>query len=488
MIQSESDENPKLPVGETYHSPKPEQTISREFRAPDIRLKLRFFPPAVTLVLGMAILLFMGFALLLMPICRVDDGPVNYFHVFFTASSAITVTGLVVVETSTYWTFYGQAVICLMILIGGLGWMTFAGSILAGLKLVRLGPRISISQRLAFQEAVGASTTGETISKLRDALIIASVLQLIGGLLLSYHFKNNLGMDLLESLWHGFFQAISAFNNAGFTTIRDSNSLSMFSNNYFVLIIMGSLIMLGGLGFQVMRDLLLFKWVNRVHVDTKIVVTLSVILWVLGSVVILALENNSSHFQAIPLSEKIINSSFQSVTARAAGFSTIPFYEVVPATSFIVMLLMFIGTASASTGGGIRLNTLGILLSTALASVRGREHVTCFRREIDSRQVNRAITITFFASALVFTVAFILSFTEQGGLKFIYLLFEVCSAVGTVGLSSGITPGLSAVGQIMIIITMFAGRLIPLVLGLSLIDKERKPTPYRYPQERVRIG
>jgi trk system potassium uptake protein TrkH len=246
--------------------------------------------------------------------------------------------------------------------------------------------------------------------------------------------------------------------------------------------------MLGGLGFQVMRDLLLFKWVNRVHVDTKIVVTLSVILWVLGSVVILALENNSSHFQAIPLSEKIINSSFQSVTARAAGFSTIPFYEVVPATSFIVMLLMFIGTASASTGGGIRLNTLGILLSTALASVRGREHVTCFRREIDSRQVNRAITITFFASALVFTVAFILSFTEQGGLKFIYLLFEVCSAVGTVGLSSGITPGLSAVGQIMIIITMFAGRLIPLVLGLSLIDKERKPTPYRYPQERVRIG
>ena len=152
------------------------------------------------------------------------------------------------------------------------------------------------------------------------------------------------------------------------------------------------------------------------------------------------------------------------------------------------MLLMFIGTASASAGGGIRLNTLGVLLATIAASIRGREHVTCFGREIDSRQVNRAITITLFAGLFVFLVAFILSFTEQGGLKFIYLLFEACSAVGTVGLSAGITPNLSSIGQLLIILTMIIGRLGPLVLGLSLIDKERKATQFRYPQERVRIG
>lgn len=488
MTQSGSDETPKQTKGDTYHTPKPEQTTPREFRAPDLQGRMRFFPPAVTLILGMLLLLITGFCLLLLPICRVSNEPINYFHVFFTASSAITVTGLVVVETSSYWTFYGQAVICVMILIGGLGWMTFAGSILAGLRFVRLGPRISISQRLAFQEVVGASTIGETVSKLREAFIIATVVQLLGGLLLSYHFRYSMNMDIFESFWHGFFQAISGFNNAGFTTIEGSRSLSSFSKDYFVLIVMGSLIMVGGLSFQVMRDLILLRWVNRVHVDTKIVIFLSVVLWIMGSIVIIALENDSPHFDTMSFGEKVLNSTFQAITARAAGFSTISFYDVVPATSFIVMLLMFIGTASASAGGGIRLNTLGVLLATIAASIRGREHVTCFGREIDSRQVNRAITITLFAGLFVFLVAFILSFTEQGGLKFIYLLFEACSAVGTVGLSAGITPNLSSIGQLLIILTMIIGRLGPLVLGLSLIDKERKATQFRYPQERVRIG
>ncbi|MDE2802158.1 MAG: Trk family potassium uptake protein, partial [Chloroflexota bacterium] len=384
----------------------------------------------------------------------------------------------------THWSFAGQAIIWLLILVGGLGWMTMAGFI-----YILLGQRITLPQRMAFREGLGDTRIGGILRAIRNLMVTALALQLVGGVILTINFAASLDMSLPEAAWHGVFQAVSGFNNAGFTTLPDSQSLSAFREDLVTLGVMAFLIMLGGLSFAVISDLVRVRRFSRFSLDTKIIVVASVALWALGALVVFGFEyDRPETLGAMPLGQKVVHAAFESITARAAGFSTINTGVLNSATIFFIMGLMFIGTASASAGGGIRLNTLGVVVATIVASIRGQDHVTAFGREVSPFQVHRAIAVTILGFLLVFVVAFILTGTESGHESFINLLFEVFSAVGTVGLSTGITPDLSVVGQLMIIVTMVVGRIGPLALGLALVHHEGRSPLYRYPTERVRIG
>jgi trk system potassium uptake protein TrkH len=474
--------------------PKPGDQVVRRPRPEEIRpttlsVPLRASRPHLlnspfTLLIGLAILIAIGTALLLFPFANTTGEWTPFMVSFFTATSAATVTGLIVVDTPVYWSTTGQAIIWVLILVGGLGWMTMAGFI-----YILLGQRITLTQRLAFRESLGTTRIGGILRTIRNLMVTALLLQLIGGVLLAIKFQNTFDWGWPKAIWHGLFQAVSGFNNAGFTTIPNSDSLSAFQQDLFTLGVMAVLIMLGGLSFAVMAELVRVKRFSRFSLDTKIIVAASVVLWVIGAIIVFTLEyDNSDTLGPMSFGQKIVHATFESITARAAGFSTMGTGLLGPATLFFIIGLMFIGTASASAGGGIRLNTLGVIVATVFSSVRGREQVNAFGREIPPNQVHRAMTVVALGLLFVFIVAFVLTGTEGGQTNFLNLLFEAVSAVGTVGLSTGITSDLSTIGRLLIIVTMVVGRIGPLALGLALVHHEGRVPLYRYPSERVRIG
>lgn len=455
-------------------------TIRIPLRAP----RLRPINSPITLIGGLTALIVIGTVLLMLPFASASGEWSSFMDALFTATSAATVTGLVVVNTPTHWSFAGQAIIWLLILVGGLGWMTMAGFI-----YILLGQRITLPQRMAFREGLGDTRIGGILRAIRNLMVTALALQLVGGLLLTVNFAASLDVSVGEAAWHGVFQAVSGFNNAGFTTLPNSESLSAFQDDMVTLGIMAFLIMAGGLSFAVISDLVRVRRFSRFSLDTKIIVMASVGLWALGALVVLGFEyDRPETLGGMPLGQKFVHAAFESITARAAGFSTINTGVLNSATIFFIMGLMFIGTASASAGGGIRLNTLGVVAATIIASIRGQDHVTAFGREVSPFQVHRAIAVVTLGFLLVFVVAFVLTGTESRHESFINLLFETFSAVGTVGLSTGVTPDLSVVGRLLIIVTMVVGRIGPLALGLALVHHEGKTPLYRYPRERVRIG
>ena len=464
--------------------PRPQEirptTLSVPLRAPRPHLLNSPF----TLLAGLTLLIAVGTVLLLFPFANTKGEWTPFMVSLFTAASAATVTGLIVVDTPVYWSTAGQAIIWVLILVGGLGWMTMAGFI-----YILLGQRITLPQRMAFRESLGTTRIGGIVRTIRNLMITVLLLQALGGVLLAIKFQNSFDWGWPEAIGHGFFQAVSGFNNAGFTTIPDSASLSAFQSDLFTLGVMAVLIMLGGLSFVVMAELVRVRRFSRFSLDTKLIVTASVVLWVIGALVVFALEYDSeSTLGPMSFGQKVVHATFESITARAAGFSTIGTGILGSATLFFIIGLMFIGTASASAGGGIRLNTLCVVVATILSSIRGKDQVTAYGREIAPTQVHRAITVVALGILFVFVVAFILTGTERADIRFINLLFEAVSAVGTVGLTTGITPDLSTIGKLLIIVTMVVGRIGPLALGLALVHHEGQAPLYRFPRERVRIG
>ena len=453
-------------------------------RMPAARLETRNLASPRTLLYGFAFLIGVGTLLLALPFSSADGTYTDAVDALFTATSAATVTGLIVTDTPMYWSTTGHAIILALVLIGGTGWLT-----LAGFMLILLGQRLTLQQRLALRNSLGTHHLGGVVGLLRMIMLTFLGLQIVGGIALGLHFRNTFDWEWGEAFWQGFFHAISAFNNAGFTILEGSESLSYFASDIIVVCVMGLLIVLGGLSFPVMAEVIRIRRFARLALDAKIVVALSLLLWVLGAVVIFAMEyNEPGTLGPLSLGDKALNAVFQSVTARAAGFSSVDVGLLVPSTAFFIIGLMFIGTASASVGGGIRLNTLGVLLAAVWSSFQGREQVTCFGRELSAEQVHRAIAVTAFAFFFVFLVAFILIFTEDRRGQFIDFLFEAVSAIGTVGLSRGVTPTLSIPGELLIILSMLIGRLGPLMLALMVSQRELHPPLYRYARERVTIG
>ena len=469
--------------------PRPGDRVVRHPREEEIRpLHIAVAPPRVPpkkfgspymLMGGFALLIGVGTLLLLLPFTNTQGGMTPFMDALFTAASAVTVTGLVVVDTSTYWSFSGQVVIMLLIFTGGLGIMTSATFL-----LIIIGQRITLANRLLMRESLGVNQLGGLIRLTLKIVFVVVAIQIVGFLVLFLRLFSE--YPVATALWQASFHAVSGFNNAGFVIFPDSQSLSAFQRDYGLLIPMMILIILGTLSYSVMLDIVGYRRFNRYTLDTKLVVTATTALLLVGALVILVAEYaNSATFGSLTVWTKILNAFFHSASGRTAGFTTVDFGDMEQHSNFFMIGMMFIGGASASTAGGIKVNTFAVLLAAVLSSIGGKTHATAFGREIPQPQVYRALTVLLLGMVMVFAVAFFLTISE--GFPFIQILFETVSAFATVGLSTGITNELSQLGRLIIILTMFLGRIGPLTLALVLAQRE-EAAPYRYAEERVKIG
>jgi trk system potassium uptake protein TrkH len=387
----------------------------------------------------------------------------------------------VVLDTGTYWSGFGQAVILGLIQAGGFGFMTSSTLLL----VLLVGRRTRLRDRVLVQETMGVTQLGGAMSLVRRVAGFTLIAELVGAAVLAVGFLAD-GQAADTSLWWGLFHSISAFNNAGFDLMGDFQSMTAFADHYLILGVLGVLILVGGLGYAIVGDVTAKRRWTRLALETKVVLLTTLALLVGGSLAIGALEwNNPATLGALPEGQRPLNAVFESITLRTAGFSAIDTGGLLDPTLFVVMALMFIGGASGSTAGGIKVNTFGVLLIAIVSTVRGRPSAEAFGRRINHAVVYRALSVALLSIAFVFAVGLALTLTT--GATFVQVIFEAISAFGTVGASTGITPQFDDPARLVLIGAMFAGRLGPLTLVLALAARSR-PTAYRPAVESIRIG
>ncbi len=459
--------------------PRQQELTPLRIPAPTPRQPGRKFESPLVLLFGLGSLIAIGTTLLWLPFFNTTGGFTPFLTALFTATSAITCTGLVIMDTATFWNRAGQGVIMALIFVGGLGFMSAATFL-----LVIITQRISIANQLIMREFVGVRYLGGLARLAIQIASVSLILQLAGAALFLWRLLPLFNPG--QALWQATFLSVSAFNNAGFSIVPDSDNLTRFQGELWILGTVAALIILGGISYSVVADIVRNRRFKRFTLDTRLVLVVSMILWVVGGLVIFASEfNNADTLRSLPMGERVANSFFTSVTPRTAGFNTIDFSRTELHTNIFITGLMFIGAASGSTAGGIKVNTLAVLLVAVMASIQGKAQATVFGREIPASQIQRALAVAFLSISFVFFVAFLLVMTER--IPFDRLLFETVSAFGTVGLSTGITHVLSPWGKTLILITMFIGKIGPLTIALALAQRQQHAI-YRYSQERVRIG
>lgn len=436
-------------------------------------------PPRV-LVTGFALLILLGALLLTLPIATQDGLSLSFLNAVFTSTSAVCVTGLVVVDTGTTFSYFGQWVILFLIQVGGLGFMTFAT-----MFALVLGKRITHKERLLLQEALNQVSVEGIVRLAKSVLLISFSIEAIGAFVLTLRWSSDFGFP--KALYYGLFHSVSAFNNAGFDLFGNFSSLTSYVSDPIINITIMLLIICGGLGFMVLRNILAYRE-KKFGLHTKIVLQVSGALILLGAAFILMIEfTNPKTLGPLPIGTKVLAAFFQSVSPRTAGFNTINLSDMHQTSILAMIVLMFIGASSGSTGGGIKTTTFIAIVSSVLSTYRGDADVIIERRTLSKEVIRKAWAITSTAVFLIFFMISILSLTENGDL--LTVLFEVTSAFGTVGLTLGITSHLSEIGRMAIILTMFIGRLGPLTLGFVLFQKRNKQTnQIKYPEERIMIG
>jgi trk system potassium uptake protein len=439
-----------------------------------------YLDPPKILVLGFSFIILIGAFLLTLPAATVDGKGLPWLDALFTATSATCVTGLVVVDTGTTFTLFGQLVILGLIQIGGLGFMTFAT-----LFALILGKRISLKERLLIKESLNNLSIDGVVRLVKRILIFTVVIELIGGILLAIRFSFD--FQLSKAIYFGFFHAISNFNNAGFDLMGDFRSLTGYVDDPLVTLVVCALITLGGIGFIVMNEVYEYRQTRRFSLHTKIVLLMSSILIVFGTILIFILEyQNPKTLQPLSTFGKFLASLYQAVTPRTAGSNTLNIPDLTQPTLFLIIFLMFVGASPGSTGGGIKTTTFATLLGAVWSNIKGKDDVIFFRNRILYDTIYKALTVTVSGLFLVMMITMLLTITEPNK-DFLMLLFEATSAFATVGLSMGLTPELSTVGKILIIFTMFAGRVGPLTIAYA-VALNRKPAPFKYPKGRIMIG
>ncbi|BFH60918.1 TrkH family potassium uptake protein [Paenibacillus azoreducens] len=443
--------------------------------------KLKWFrlaPPQI-LVLGFAAIILIGAILLTLPIANTTGKPLRFIDALFTATSATCVTGLVVKDTGTFFNPFGQVVIMLLIQVGGLGFMTMAT--LFSLALKR---KISLRDRLILQEAMNQNTMEGIVRLIRKVLLFSLIIEGCGAALFAISWSFD--MPVGRAIYFGIFHGVSMFNNAGFDLFGHFNSLTGYVYDPLVNIVVMFLIVSGGIGFIVMSDLVDYRKNRKLSLHSKIVLSMTGSLILVGAVVIFIFEfTNSKTLGSLNWGGKILASFFQSVTPRTAGANTLDLASMRQASQFFMVILMFIGASPGSTGGGIKTTTFTILVGAVIAMIRGRDDIVFFRYRLAQERIFKALTITFLALFLVVGVSMVLSTTEDS--NFLTILYETTSAFGTVGLTLGLTQHLSLIGKILICLTMFAGRLGPLTLAYALGPKKGKEL-YRHPEGKIIIG
>ncbi|WP_378955865.1 TrkH family potassium uptake protein [Pelosinus sp. sgz500959] len=434
--------------------------------------------PYQILVLGFAGLILCGALLLMTPQASVSGQSLNFIDALFTATSAVCVTGLVVVDTGTYFSIFGQMVIICLIQAGGLGIMT-----MATLMALVMRRKIQLRERLIMQEALNQMTVSGVVRLTQYIILITLLIEFIGGSILAVRWYADLGS---QAIYFGYWHAVSSFCNAGFDLFGNFSSLTNYVDDLTVNLTITSLIILGGIGYTVMFDVWGNRHWSKFALHTKLVLTTTTVLLIFGTLVILLLEmNNPDTLGPLTWQGKILGSYFQSVTPRTAGYNTVDIGKLQDATVFFMVILMFIGASPTSTGGGIKTSTIGVLMAAVWALITGKQDAEIFKRRIPQQLIYKAFSIFFIAATLIIFVTMMMSITENA--SFLRILFEVVSAFGTVGLTTGITQTLTEYGKIWIIIMMFAGRVGPVTLALALALRTRKGT-VQYPEGKIIIG
>lgn len=439
-----------------------------------LRNPIRLVPSLFLLAIGI------GTVLLSLPIATADGSRAPFLTALFTASSAVAVTGLVVVDTGTYWSPFGQVAIMLMFQIGGLGIMTAAT-----LFGIIAGRGFGLHDRIATQVERGRLERGDALSVLKLVLGVTVAIEAVIAAILGIRFAATYDMSIGAAVWSGVFHAISAFNNAGFSIHADS--VMGYQTDPLVLVPIMAAITLGAIGFPVMQDLRdkRLEW-RRWSLHSKLTVYGSVALLVLGFVTILAMEwNNATTLGPMGLGGKVLNAAFHSVMPRTAGFNSLDVGAFRESTLMVNYFLMFIGGGSAGTAGGIKVTTFIVLFAIVLAEVLGRRDVGLFGRRFGHELERQALTVTVLAASLVFAATtYIVSITT---LPLAEVLFECISAFATVGMSTGITADLPPSAQVVIAALMFIGRVGTITFATALAIGQ-SPQLYRYPKENLIVG
>jgi trk system potassium uptake protein TrkH len=458
------------------------------FRMPGARApRLPFIIPRPSVPLSSTLLLLYGFTtliilgtiLLILPVSSASGSFTAIVDSLFTATSAVCVTGLVVVDTGIYWSTFGQGVLFALFQIGGIGFITSATLI-----LLAIGGKFGLRERLFITESMGLDQIGGVLGIVFRVAIFSLSVEATGAVFL--YLRWSATSDIATPLWTALFHAGSAFNNCGMDIFGNFQSLTGFQQDAMTLLVTALLVIFGSTGYVIVADLIRNRNLRKLSLDSKIVLTTTLSLLILGTLFYLATESSgSTTLGSLPLHKRISLAFFQSVTPRTAGFTAVDVGDLKQITLFFTMFLMFIGGTAGSTAGGMKVNTFGVLAVSFLSIVRGNENIGAFGRQLNKQTVFRAMALFFSYLGIGCLITLALSIVEAFPID--KILFETFSALGTVGLSTGITPALSTAGRLILVVAMFIGRLGPLTL-MAYLAHSRHRVELQYPHENIRLG
>lgn len=445
---------------------------------------IKHLSSAQVVLIGFLAIILAGSVLLCLPISSADGKVVSYVDALFTATTATCVTGLVTVPTVSTWSIFGQVIILLLIQIGGLGVITIAASI-----MMMLGKRIGIGNRILIQDSFNLNSLSGIVKFIKKVIIGTLIIEGIGALLYMTVFVPDFG---IKGIWISVFNSVSAFCNAGIDIISE-NSLCDYALNPVINLTTSFLIISGGIGFVVWWDVIeIIKNKKRRHLrflslHSKIAISATAVLIVVGTILFFIFEyNNPLTMQSYSLIEKVEASFFQSVTTRTAGFATIPQENFTNASSIVSLLLMFIGGSPVGTAGGIKTVTFVIILATAASVIKNKRTIDVFNRQISEKSIKKAIAV-FATSFSVMTLSTIL-LSAASNADFLDVLYETVSATATVGLTRNFTASLNTVGKIIIIATMYFGRVGPISLAVAFKMRKSSENIIENPIEEISVG
>lgn len=444
--------------------------------------KRKHFSSSQIIILGFLGAIIIGSLLLLLPIAKEGPGGTSFLEAVFTSTASTCVTGLLLHDPGSYWSIFGQVVILLLIQIGGLG-VVFTGVLLTKIS----GRKIGVMQRATLQEAISAQQVGGIVRLTGMIAKVVAVLELGGAVLLAPVMIKEFGMGL--GLWYSLFHAVSAFCNAGIDLlgIRGAgSSMALFYGNNFFYVVISILVIMGGIGFLTWDDIRENKWhVKNYRMQTKVVLVTSLILWVGPALYFYFAQFNKDIWQHMSGAEKVRESLFLSVNLRTSGFSTIDYTLFNEPGKIVMVLLMLVGAAPGSTAGGMKVTTLAVLVATAFSVFTRKQHAQLFGRRIPSDTIHYAATLLFLYLVLFLSGAFLISSFE--GVPMMTAMFESGAAVGTTGMSLGITATLSVPSKILMIFLMYAGRVGTMTIVYAAITRKKSYISMP-PKEKIMVG
>lgn len=446
------------------------------------QVNIHHLSPTKVIMWGYSLIILVGSVLLCLPVSSRSSTFTNFLDCVFTATSATCVTGLVIYDTYTHWSLFGQLVILLLIQIGGLGFMTLAISAVTLTK-----KHIGLRERYTMKEAISAPTVGGVVRISRFIFLTSIAIETTGALLLSIKFIPQFG--IVRGIYFSIFHSISAFCNAGFDLmgiIKPFSSLATYQGSVLVNLVICFLIIIGGLGFFVWDDIRIHRFkINKYKLHTKIVLTVTSTLILIGFLSIFIFESRYTSFDNLPIKNQILVAFFQSVAPRTAGFNTIDLASISDESQILTICLMLIGGSPSSTAGGIKTTTLAVMVLSILTELRNKKHIECFNRRIDEQTVRHAYSVLTMYLFFFLSGAILISAID--GVSVSKSIFETSSAIGTVGSTLGITSQLSAISHSILILLMYVGR----VGGLTILVAFAKPYPNtvsQMPLENITIG